>query len=86
MLCGAWFALGPFVWPVISSSGGYFVAASRLSLLEYELGYSIGTGLIIVMCGAFVDGWASRLQGAVADPTVQRNVVREHPGTARSGA
>ncbi len=61
MVCGAWFAIGPLAWPVVfSSSSGYFVASSHLGLLEDEVGYSIGTGMILVICGAFVDGWASR--------------------------
>ncbi len=60
MICGAWFAIGPLAWPVIASNGTYFAASTHLRLLEYELGYSIGVGLVLVMCGAFVDGWASR--------------------------
>jgi hypothetical protein len=61
MVCGAWFAIGPLAWPVVfTTSSGYFVATSHLGLLEDEVGYSIGTGLILVICGAFVDGWASR--------------------------
>ncbi len=62
MVCGAWFAVGPLAWPVISNSTHYFVAASPSTLLAREVGYSIGTGLILVFCGAFVDGWASRHQ------------------------
>jgi hypothetical protein len=67
MVCGAWFAIGPLAWPVVfASSSGYFVAGSHLGLLEDELGYSIGTGMILVICGAFVDGWASRHRPADA--------------------
>jgi hypothetical protein len=67
MVCGAWFAIGPLAWPVVSSSSSaYFVASSHLGLLEKEVGYSIGTGLILVICGAFVDGWASRHRPAAA--------------------
>jgi hypothetical protein len=62
MVCGAWFAVGPLAWPVVSNGGGYFVASTHLRVLAYEVGYSIGTGLILVVCGAFVDGWASRHQ------------------------
>ena len=62
MLCGAWFAIGPLAWPVISSGGSYFVASTHLRVLSYELGYSIGTGLVLVACGAFADGCASRHQ------------------------
>jgi hypothetical protein len=60
MICGAWFAIGPLAWPVIADSGPYFVAAPHLRLLADEVGYSIGVGLVLVACGAFVDGWASR--------------------------
>ncbi len=66
MICGAWFAVGPLAWPVISNGSGYFVASTHLRVLAYEVGYSIGTGLILVVCGAFVDGWASRHQPKVA--------------------
>jgi hypothetical protein len=60
MVCGAWFAVGPLAWPVISNGGSDFVASTHLRVLVYEVGYRIGTGLILVICGAFVDGWASR--------------------------
>ena len=62
MVCGAWFAIGPLAWPVINNGSGYFVASTHLRVLANEVGYSIGTGLILVICGAFVDGWASRHQ------------------------
>ena len=70
MACGAWFAVGPLAWPVISSGGSYFVASTHLRVLAYEVGYSIGTGLILVICGAFVDGWASRHQPKATAVTV----------------
>jgi hypothetical protein len=67
MVCGAWFAVGPLAWPVLSNGGSYFVASSHLRVLAYEVGYSIGTGLVLVVCGAFIDGWATRHRpGAVA--------------------
>ena len=62
MVCGAWFAIGPLAWPVIWNGPAYFVVGTHLRLLEYEVGYSIGTGLVLVACGAFVDGWTSRRQ------------------------
>lgn len=65
MVCGAWFAIGPLAWPVISDGGAYFVSDTHLRILAYEVGYSIGTGLVLVVCGAFVDGWASRHQRKV---------------------
>ena len=60
ILCGAWFAIGSYVWPVLNHSGTYFASATHLRFLAYELGYSVGVGLVLVMCGAFVAGWASR--------------------------
>jgi hypothetical protein len=62
MVCGAWFAVGPLAWPVISTGSTYFVAGTHLRILAYEVGYSIGTGIVLVVCGAFVDGWAARHQ------------------------
>jgi hypothetical protein len=60
ILCGAWFAVGPYAWPVLTNNGMYFNGASHMRFLTYELGYSVGVGLVLVMCGAFVAGWASR--------------------------
>jgi hypothetical protein len=60
ILCGAWFAIGPYAWPVVTTSGTYFTSATHLRFLTYELGYSVGVGLVLVMCGGFVAGWASR--------------------------
>ena len=72
MICGAWFAIGPLAWPVISDGGSYFAASTHLRILAYEVGYSIGTGIVLVVCGAFVDGWASRHQPRVTgDADVQ---------------
>jgi hypothetical protein len=62
MACGGWFAIGPLAWPVVSSGSAYFVAGSHLRILADDVGYSIGTGLALVVCGAFVGGWASRHQ------------------------
>jgi hypothetical protein len=60
VLCGAWFVIGPLAWPVIDNTRSYFVAASPLRMLANEVGYSLGTGLILAMCGAFAIGWATR--------------------------
>jgi hypothetical protein len=62
MVVGAWFAIGPIAWPVLASTGPYFVSGTHLRVLAYEIGYSIGTGIVLVVCGAFVDGWAARHQ------------------------
>lgn len=70
MVCGAWFAVGPLAWPVINNGSAYFVASTHLRVLAYEVGYSIGTGLILVVCGAFVDGWASRHQSRATAVTM----------------
>jgi hypothetical protein len=61
ILSGAWFAIGAYAWPVLTNNGNYFAGtATHLRFLTYELGYTIGVGLVLVMCGAFVAGWASR--------------------------
>jgi|SRR5579862_2317526 len=58
--CGAWFVLGPFAWSVLEHSGGLFVPASALREFTYEVGYSLGPGLLLGMFGAFAVGWAVR--------------------------
>jgi hypothetical protein len=95
ILCGAWFALGPWVWPVLSSSSHYFVPASGLRLLEYVLGYSVGTGVIIAACGGYIDGWASRFdrralrRSAATAPVVaerETRVARDDAAGSRDDA
>lgn len=62
LLCGAWFTIGPSAWPVIQNSAAYFVGAAPLRQLENQVGYALGPGLILAICGAFAIGWASRHQ------------------------
>ena len=57
---GAWFVIGPLAWPVLVNTHSYFVAATPLRALEYQIGYALGPGLILVMCSAFAMGWAAR--------------------------
>ena len=74
LLCGAWFVVGPFAWPVITTHGAYFAPAAPLRFLLYLVGYALGTGVILVMCGGYVMGWASRHQRSAA-PTVSSDVA-----------
>jgi hypothetical protein len=60
IVCGAWFAIGPYAWPVLTNNGTVFASTTHMHLLTYELGYSVGVGLLLVLCGGFVTGWASR--------------------------
>jgi hypothetical protein len=57
---GAWFVVGPLAWPVLVNTHSYFVVATPLRELEYQIGYALGPGLILVMCSAFAIGWAAR--------------------------
>jgi hypothetical protein len=57
---GAWFMIGPLAWPVLYTSRAYFQAATPLRELEYWIGYALGPGLILAVCGAFALGWAAR--------------------------
>jgi hypothetical protein len=85
MVCGAWFAVGPLAWPVINNGSGYFVASTHLRVLAYEAGYSIVTGLILVISGAFVDGWASRHQSRATAVTVPPPPADSRSGPIESG-
>ena len=62
ILSGAWFIVGPRGWPVITTNGVYFVPAAPLRGLVYQVGYALGTGAILVVCGGYIMGWASRHQ------------------------
>jgi hypothetical protein len=62
VLSGAWFVVGPLAWPVITTQGAYFVHAAPLRNLANQAGYSLGTGVILALCGGFAIGWASRHQ------------------------
>jgi hypothetical protein len=77
ILCGAWFIVGPRAWPVITTHGVYFVPATPLRSLLYQIGYALGTGVILVVCGGYVMGWASRHQ--VSDSAVVRSDVASAP-------
>jgi hypothetical protein len=59
-LSGAWFVIGPVSWPVFERSAGVFVPASPLRELSYQVGYSLGPGVLLVMLGGMLLGWALR--------------------------
>jgi hypothetical protein len=82
MVVGAWFAIGPFAWPVLASTGPYFVSGSHLRVLAYEVGYSIGTGIVLVVCGAFVDGWAARHQPKLTAVAASKTQPADAPSIA----
>jgi hypothetical protein len=67
---GAWFAVGPWAWPVLRSVGPYFVVATPFRVLTFELGYALGPGLVLMACGGFVIGWAARHRPDAAPATV----------------
>jgi hypothetical protein len=73
VLCGAWFIVGPRAWPAITTHGVYFVPATPLRSLLYQVGYALGTGVILVVCGGYVMGWASRHQ--ISDSAAVRSDV-----------
>ena len=82
MIVGVWFAIGPYAWPVLASTGPYFVTGSHLRVLAYETGYSIGTGIVLVVCGAFVDGWAARHQPKLTAVAESKDEQAEAPSIA----
>jgi len=69
MVCGAWFAIGPLAWPVLYHGDYFLRSVSPLRFLAYDVGYAIGTGLVLVGCGGFVSGWAWRHRGPAATVT-----------------
>jgi hypothetical protein len=58
--CGAWFVVGYLAWPVLRNSAGVFVPSSPIRELAYQIGYSVGPGLLLAVFGGFAMGWAVR--------------------------
>ena len=75
---GAWFVIGPLAWPVLVNTHSYFLAATALRVLEYQVCYALGPGLILVMCSSFAVGWAARHNR----PLEAVGAARDVPGTA----
>ncbi|HEY6623702.1 MAG TPA: hypothetical protein VIX85_07715 [Acidimicrobiales bacterium] len=78
---GAWFVIGPLAWPVLVTTHAYFVGGTPMRVLEYQLGYALGPGLILVMCSAFAVGWAARHNG----PLVAVGAAQGLPGMTQTG-
>jgi hypothetical protein len=66
-LCGAWLAVFPVVWPVITAP--YFHAASPSMTLAHWLGYASGPGVLLAAIGAYVIG-RSRSSAVLSRRTV----------------
>jgi hypothetical protein len=83
---GAWFMIGPLAWPVLYTSRPYFVSATPLRELEYWIGYALGPGLILAMCGAFAMGWATRHDRPLASRAGDPDVVVDEVATSAAPA
>jgi hypothetical protein len=79
VLCGAWFAFGPILWPALESAHVPFVAAGPFHTALYWIGYSLGPGVILAMLGGCAMGISMLNRRAV--PAATTSVV----GPRRSG-
>ncbi|MCU1495838.1 MAG: hypothetical protein JWO62_3602 [Acidimicrobiaceae bacterium] len=85
LLCGAWFVIGPFTWPVLRSHS-YFVGASPLHELAYQVGYALGPGVLLAILGGFTMGWVARRQrpGLAAVAPSRRTIDRSGDTVSRT--
>jgi hypothetical protein len=85
VICGAWFAVAPWAWPVVQHTGSYFVVAPSLRMLANISGYALGPGVIAASCGAFILGWAVRHQNP-GSPMVSEATFASPPAISREQA
>ncbi|MHB8329748.1 MAG: hypothetical protein ACYDD6_09025, partial [Acidimicrobiales bacterium] len=71
-ICGAWFVIGVFAWPVFEHFAGVFTPASPLRTLAEEVGYCFGPGVLLVLLGALAMGRAGRRPDAAGAPRLER--------------
>jgi hypothetical protein len=74
LIAGAWFIVGPLAWPVLTNNGPYYAGGSPFRILVNQLGYGLGTGAILIFCGAYSLGWASRHQSRIV-PTSSTGAI-----------
>jgi hypothetical protein len=61
VVCGAWFVVGPFAWPVLRSGAVVFVGApSAARDLLYLVAWSLGPGTVLVLLGGCAIGFSLR--------------------------
>ena len=49
MACGAWFVIGPAVWPMFESSSPYMTGVSDSTNFVNQLGANLGPGLVLAL-------------------------------------
>jgi hypothetical protein len=86
LLSGAWFIVGPLAWPVVTTHGAVFVGAPPLRTLANEVGYALGTGLILVFCGGYTMGWAGRHQSRAVPAVADASTPMAAPAEASAPA
>lgn len=64
-ICGAWFVVGAFAWPVIHGSNFFVGGSTPLREFAYWIGYSLGTGGLLIALGAFVMGRPKAIESVV---------------------
>ena len=57
---GVWLVVGALAWPILESSRTVFALGSPFREFTYQVGYSLGPGVILSVLGAFALGWAIR--------------------------
>jgi hypothetical protein len=58
LLSGAWFVLGPFVWPIYYNEA-VFGPASPVRSFGNLAGYNLGTGLLLTILGTLALAWGT---------------------------
>jgi hypothetical protein len=89
-VCGAWFVLGPTVWPVIESGQIFTRAQTPLRHLGTLVGYNLGVGLALTLLGGMVMKASLgerelRLAGPNAPATVPPETAATEPSAPVSG-
>lgn len=64
-VAGAWLVVGPLAWPVLENGGKVFRTAGPLRELLYQVGWSLGPGLLLVLLGGCTMGLAFRRRNRV---------------------
>jgi hypothetical protein len=83
-LCGAWFVVGQYVWPVIYGTR-FIVPSNATHYMWKELAFAIGPGVILVFCGAVFMGWAVRRQLALVAAHLPRAAAPSEAGKVVTG-
>ncbi|MDQ2724026.1 MAG: hypothetical protein M3Y36_00790 [Actinomycetota bacterium] len=78
--CGAWFVVGPALWPTFGTGPVFTPAATAMDNFVHQVGYNLGVGVILAMLGGMALKALARDREVAVEGREPIDAVAPHEG------